>query len=229
MSTGLEHQEWVPVSAIINAAYEAISHEIPTCIMIEKDSQDSECYKELTQSKTIKKIQKHKSWNKNLRILNAAWMPFKVNAREREHQRSSKNPLLSKGCENIFQTIAITPVGELAACCGLTMERIKELKLGYIDKHDLLTMFTGQFDDFLKIWIYVDGPFEIIKKVIGASEIQKFEKITHNCQACAILHNNNTIRSRIKAHYEQFVADVLIKFSAMVSLRSLEISKIKEL
>ncbi|MFK4568370.1 hypothetical protein ABH902_002962 [Enterococcus sp. UD-01] len=53
------------------------------------------------------------------------------------------------------------------SCCGVTVEYIDELQLGNItsDKNSLTRIFDIQKSNFMKQWIFVDGPVKILKQV----------------------------------------------------------------
>lgn len=62
----------------------------------------------------------------------------------------------------MFQNIVLTPHNKVASCCGLTMEHIPEMKMGKYIEGSLEKYFNNQLRDFLKIWIWVEGPEKFI-------------------------------------------------------------------
>jgi hypothetical protein len=131
----------------------------------------------------------------------------------------TKNHYLNfNGCNQIFQSMAITPHEKLASCCGLTMEHIPEMKLGNLLDSDMLELFGYQFEDFMKIWIYTDGPVQILRRIMQFKSRIAPNYIIHPCQACVQIYQNAEIRDFIKANYLQFLPKVLCRFNVRVQM-----------
>src|SRR5690606_35213690 len=94
-------------------------------------------------------------------------------------------------CDQIFGNVVVTPYKKLAACCGLTLEYIREVQLVELDSAAtrLAVLYWTQLDDFLKIWIHVDGPMRIIRMLLGDDAVEKYGFV-HMCEACATMHND---------------------------------------
>ena len=154
LSTGDEHREWVPVESVARAALYATRRQLLTVVTIEgkQNSQlSAEQFQELPQVREILASQSLRKW---LITLTNVWMPF--------HQDTGiSNPddvIASGGCENIFSNFVVNPYGNLMSCCGLTMEYIPEMKVGHVSGGATLQdVYHGQFDDLLKLWIWLDG------------------------------------------------------------------------
>jgi hypothetical protein len=150
--------------------------------------------------------------------MNNVWMPFHsdhaITQSEDTRRRLSKSSVRDGGCQNIFHTIVVTPHEQLAACCGLTMEHIPELKLGNLREHSMGELYRDQFDDFLKIWIALDGPHAIWNWASEKdSTIHIKEEAVHICHACAIIHQDPKIRAVLENHYREKIPDVMFRFS----------------
>ncbi|NOU53145.1 radical SAM protein [Pseudoalteromonas sp. JBTF-M23] len=215
-STGLDHQEYVDESTIINAVKACVDYNIKPLIMVEKDSHDSRCRVSLEENHEIKELVK----NKKLIINSNTWMPFQKDYIDRGFQIAPED--LDTGCEQVFENIVITPHGRISSCCGLTFEHINEMKIGNIYKKDFLKIaYESQLEDFLKIWIKVDGPAKIIKMIMGDSYTEEnIGTISHNCQACVYLHKDEKIRAKLKQRYPEFLPSVMFRYKAKHGLES---------
>lgn len=115
ISTGKDHQEWLPVESVINSA-EAVSNEgILTLITVEMDGEENECLLRITSDKRIKNLIRTKS----IAVQSNSWMPFN-NKASKEKQKIDKDSI-KVGCDQIFGNCVITPHDNLSACCGLTL------------------------------------------------------------------------------------------------------------
>ncbi len=208
ISTGLDHQEWVPVQSVIRAAQTLVDSGIFTLVTVEKDTADSECLQLLVDDPEIRQIRQRPDL---FRLQCNSWMPFHDTSQWRG-DINDKRELIS-GCKQLFHNITLTPKEELSACCGLTMEHIPEMKLGTLPATEsMAARYYSQFEDFLKIWINVDGPYTIITRLFGEAAHEDLKGVVHICQACAILHKNPEIRARIQQRYMEFVPDVMSRF-----------------
>jgi len=198
-STGLDHQKWVPLESVINASKSLVKYGIPVLVTIEKDSEDSDCLNQIIENVDIKKMLKN---HPNFLLQTNSWMPFFENS----VQRGSVNQDdLRKGCSQVFSNCTVTPKKEVASCCGLVLEHISEMRVGTID--NMLCYRNEQKDDFLKLWLRVDGPMRILETVLGDGH-HKLAGVVHMCQACAILHNDEEARNRISSLYRDHILAV---------------------
>lgn len=209
-STGLEHQKYVDEQAIINATIACCEAGIRTLIMVEKDSAESDCRIRLNDNPDIQRLL-HLGC---LTINSNTWMPFQKDYDDRGVQLDMND--LAKGCGQVFENLTITPHGRISSCCGLTYEHIPEMKIGSIDNPGgLQKAWDKQLQDFLKIWIKVDGPYTIIQKLMGEDYIENnIGTLSHNCQACVYLHKKTEIRTSLKQNYHRFVNDILLRYQS---------------
>jgi len=208
ISTGRDHQEWIPVQSVIRAAGKLVSSGIVTVVTVEMDTPDSECLQQLADDSDICRLLQQPAL---FRLQCNSWMPFhEVSQMRRALPDKSE---LQSGCKQLFHNVTLTPKEELAACCGLTMEHIPEMKLGNSSASALMAeRYFGQFEDFLKIWISVDGPYTIIMRLCGDAMREDLKDVVHICQACAILHQHPVIRAQLQQRYMEFVPDVMSRF-----------------
>lgn len=83
------------------------------------------------------------------------------------------------------------------------------MKVG--DINDLGGYVKNQKYDFLKLWIKVDGPIKIIDTLLG-EENQKTKNVSHQCEACVMLHKDPDIMASLINNYYNYVPYVLNKY-----------------
>lgn len=217
ISTGLDHAEFVPLDAVVNAI-KALSHcGIPNRVTIEADHAEGTYAQELMNHPVVADIREKAPELLSFQV--NTWMPF--------HRDSAPRPLPSRAivdapCQQIFKNLVLTPHGQVSACCGLTFEHIRELKLGRYAAGSLLETYKSQFDDFLKIWIAVEGPVKIVERVMGREASTFGDSVHHMCQACAILHQDPCVRTRLEDSYSDYVPEVVSRFMAANALAAME-------
>lgn len=206
LSTGADHQEFVPEASIVNAALAAVKSGIGTVVTVETDTEDSGCYASLVGDARIRELLKGA-----LRVIKNYWVPFFSDALPR---MGEFDPGAARvGCSQIFKNLVVTPHDNLSACCGITLEHIPEMRLGRLDGSNMKELHARQQDDFMKYWISVAGPYAIIESVMGEAASQYLGGVVHGCQACAILHRTPEIRAAIKRQYIERMEDVMTRFA----------------
>ncbi len=206
ISTGRDHQQWIPVQSVIRAAQTLVRNDIVTFVTVEMDTADSKCLQQLADEPEIQHLLQQPGL---FRLQCNSWMPFHETSQMRRalHDKSE----LRSGCKQLFRNVTLTPKEELSACCGLTMEHIPEMKLGG-SSASMVERYFSQFEDFLKIWISVDGPYTIITRLFGDAACEDLKDVVHICQACAILHQHPDIRAQLQQRYMEFVPGVMSRF-----------------
>jgi hypothetical protein len=147
-------------------------------------------------------------------------MPF--NEKYEERGDAIGTSAMMDGCSRVFHNLVVTPHDHLAACCGLTLEHIPEMKFGDLKRANIKDHFEDELNDFLKIWIHVDGPAKIMVKLFQEEVIDGLKGVHHICQACAIMHQHPKVREEIKKRYQEFVPEILSRFNLKVAMRSME-------
>ncbi|WCN14680.1 radical SAM protein [Marinomonas mediterranea] len=202
-STGLDHMRWVPIESVINACAALVEKNIFTLVTVEKDTTESNCYEEIINNSKITEMIKNK---KKFRVQSNSWMAFRTTS---EQRGSVEKQQLKSGCDQIYNNLTLTPKREIASCCGLTIEHIPEMRIG--DINNVNSFRNEQKDDFLKLWIRVDGPYQILEHVLGR-EHEALKGIVHACEACAILHQNKEVREKIHSVFENHILNVYHKW-----------------
>ncbi|GAB4171270.1 MAG: radical SAM/SPASM domain-containing protein [Calditrichia bacterium] len=210
-STGDEHQEFVPISSVINAALSCAENNLFTLITIERHDHSNFSLDNLLSDRRIKNFLK-KECSKNLHFMQNIWISFSNRKLAHNHLIDVQSTSNKKGCDQLFSNITITPNLEYACCCGLPLNYIKELILGKIDKN-LSTYYKKSLKDFMKIWLFVDGPLGIInfmKKKFPELAIEN--NFAHECDACRYIYNNIYLKEKIRKIYQEIENYVFFKY-----------------
>lgn len=201
-SVGDNHAKYVPVEYVERAARLACELGITTVINIElfSDSKFAEEYK--------RRFDKLLNKFNNLIVQFSMWIPNGGETVIKHEKRYSllANPDEHAGCDAILSTVSITPDEKLAACCGLYLLHLPEMIVGDLKKESLPPMIERLPNDFMKIWLAVDGPERIAQ---CANEFNKKiiikQKYVHPCQICVMLYQRREWREAIyKAALKHF-------------------------
>lgn len=209
ISTGSDHQEYVPFSSVENASQALVKAGIRTVVTIEADKSTTDCYGKAMRSTVFSEL--ISNYPDLFWIQCNSWMPFSHDYEERE-SGLEKNSIFG-GCDQLFSNIVITPYGKIAACCGLTFEHIPEMTLGDIETNSMIDLYTKSQSDFMKIWLKVDGPATILRRLYGEEVEEELSTVKHICQACVVLHKHPKVRNEIKKRYKEFVPEVLARYA----------------
>jgi hypothetical protein len=220
ISTGADHQEHVPFESVENACEALVAGGIRTLVTVEKDSSKTNCLLRARLSKRLRLLQDQ--YSQLFSIQSNSWMPFHEDYVERGLPAGLKS--LTDGCSQIFSNLVVTPYGRLAACCGLTFEHIPELTLGNLNAEEMPSLFDNALNDFLKVWIHLDGPATILRALFGEEINDELKEVRHICQACAVLHLHPKVRSELLCKYQEFVPDVLARFALKIEIRRRELA-----
>lgn len=212
ISTGRDHQKWVDQQTVINAAEAAVSGGLRVLITIETDTEESRCLEAFRSDPRVLDLANSPLFGFQANY----WMPFHDHAPARLQQADQH--ILRNGCAQVFNNVVVTPRDEIAACCGLTFEHIPELRLGHCSQGGIGERYRSQADDFLKYWLKVDGPYSIIERLLGHEADSLLDGVVHQCQACAVLHQNDGVRHALASRYGEFVPEVMTRFAVANAL-----------
>lgn len=195
LSTGDEHLEWVPIESVARAALFATRSQLLTIVNIEGSANAKFRLDAFTEIPQIREILGNHNLSKWLLASTNVWMPFHADSEIRPEQDA---PPLRKGCSNIFENFVVNPYGNLMSCCGLTMEYIPEMKVGLTTEARTLQQIYGQqFDDLLKLWIWLDGTRAIFELAVRRSGQSVQSTSPHQCAICAQLYRDPGLRSTV--------------------------------
>lgn len=228
ISTGDDHQEFVPPEHVVTASQALLKFGIRTLVTIESDDSVSELQscKEFNEPRFMKRPDVQLMVNDYPELFSIqvnTWMSFD-NITDGRGIEGCKS--LNEGCDQLFHNLVITPHDRLSSCCGLTFEHIPEMKLGTLDDSvDMRKLYFAQLEDFLKIWIHIDGPMEIMRKLYDAEEVDKaLKNVNHICQACAILHKHPGVRQELNKRYLEFIPEILPRLNLKTEVRNLDLT-----
>lgn len=223
ISTGDEHLAWVPFNRVIQAANACLDAGITTVLVFEgKETSNQRFDAFLAAPEIINLINKHST---KLKIISNVWVPFIKDTSLTPrvgHARHPQHLHGFKGCDDIFESIVITPHMRVASCCGLTMEHIPEMKIGDISngQDSIASAYTRQYSDLIKLWLWLDGPEKILEfasNIIGHPYPQD---ISHPCQACVAVHRNAHLRDALATHASIMTPAILLRANVKAKFNS---------
>lgn len=217
ISTGPFHKEWVSEETVTNAACLGVELGLPTLVMLEVVGDD-----ELVTDNLLLRNPRLKALvdEEKVEVIRSPWMPMDAmmtlpQAPERLLNR--RNVHLRGGCKSIFSTMVVTPKGDIGHCCGLSREKIPELNSHWGEDDDLHDLMVHASNDFMKIWLFVDGPEKILAWAATKDpSIDWEDRYAHHCQACLRLFGDKKVKTVLRNHYQERVTDVLMRYSVLL-------------
>ncbi len=212
-STGDDHQEWVKYDNVINGSIAAADLGL-TCV-VNVETHDNASFNNsvfLKDERILHYLQKDSSEKKRIRIINGVWVPFLKETNVSYNKTIIGIP--KERCTGLLNAININPYSSVLACCGLFNERILPLRLGNLSLKgsDLKQIYEDQFSDFIKIWLFVDGPYKILEWVYKKRNIKKEIPNGHICMQCAILFKEQQNIETIQVYLDEILSSVLLKY-----------------
>lgn len=219
-STGDDHLEYVSIGKIKNAICAAVQLNLTVVVNIESGKDRIFKVEDLLKDSRIADFVSIKnSTPPKLTIINGVWMPFTKESLpylppiDKETNHPSKDR-----CTNLFNALTISPDNRLLACCGLPVLYIKHLDLGNLNRFSMDTLYDNQFNDFLKIWLFVDGPYKIllfVEKKLGF-ELPECRVLSHICFYCAALFTNKMYLNTAQKFYKEVFPSIMLRYSFIV-------------
>lgn len=215
-STGDNHLEFISLDKIMNGALACINNGVRCTISIETTKHSKFKEQDLYEHDLYKEIEKHQ--NKDLfRAMSSTWVSFHEDT---IYEYYDLDPLeVQDGCNNLFEFIGLNPENEFIACCGLTNKYINDMQLGNQNTVNLPEIYDLQKNDFMKRWLYVSGPINILKQIMEWNSEIVPPQFRHHCQTCAYIYNNDIVRQTIIDHYPSIVDDINKKFYDKLKLK----------
>jgi organic radical activating enzyme len=210
ISTGDNHLKFVALESVINATISALEFGLKTDVVVEVTKHRSVKGSDVSTHPRLQQVSEEK--RKRLDILESPWMPMhheKVIDQPGAMLLNRDNVSNFKGCDSILTTLALTPYNRIGLCCGLSRELIPELT---VDQGDFETILKTAGNDFMKIWLSVDGPERILAWAASKDPtIDWEEKYAHRCHACLALHKDPKVVKAIRENYRERMGDVLLR------------------
>lgn len=213
LSTGDEHQVWVNYDNIILAAVSALLLGMSVVINVESSNTSNfsviNIFNDIRLRKYLDTPSKY-----SLKIIGGRWVEFETSKEKKiEQQRYYPSNRINR-CTNLFNSITISPNHQMWACCGLSVKHIPYLNIGNTKKFPLKFLHKYQLNDFLKIWIYTEGPMRILEfcKKHGNEDLDLSITNWHPCQACNILFSDSRNIEIINKYYKEIYTNVVFKY-----------------
>jgi len=219
ISTGDFHQKYVDAETVVNAACLGVEHELDyTLLMVELQTERRVTAASLLEIPRLRALARAEA-GARFKIIESPWMPMsadEVIAQPSERTLSQENAPHRHGCQSVLSTIVVTPARKIGFCCGLSRELIPELNAQWNDV-ELAALLAEAGRDFMKIWLFVDGPERILAWAASKNpQIDWQGRYAHHCHACLALFQNGVIRQTIVKHYRERVDDVLMRYSVLL-------------
>lgn len=219
ISTGDYHQRFVDQQTVINAACLSVELMKSTLIVVESQKERRVSAAALGADPRIQRLLAEHG--DGFQLIESPWMPMSLDEtieQDPAFMLNRHNVHLRSGCTSVLTTAVLTPDRAMGFCCGLTREKIPEMNASWHEgSFDRLIGAASQ--DFMKIWLFVDGPERILAWAGSKnSQIRWENRYSHHCHACLALFSDPVVRATISAHYKERVDDVLMRY--IVKLRT---------
>lgn len=211
-STGDDHQQWVPYDNIVNGCMASMDLGLTCLVNVETHDSASFCSEKLRNDDRLLSYFNLSKYDKPLLIENGIWIPFDNKANISYDSIKSRDNYSTERCTSLFNTIPINPYSQLMSCCGLPCEYILPFRLGSLKYKTIKELYETQFQDLIKIWIFVDGPRAVLKYIYKKRELEIDIPKSHICHICAEIFKDQENIEIIKANYEEIMPSVIFKF-----------------
>lgn len=215
-STGDDHQEWVDYENIVNGCMAAMDLGLTCFVNVEIHDNCSFNGDMLQNDPRLVDYFDVTKYSKPLRIERGIWIPFVENNNISYDKLNQKEDLNKKRCSSLFTTLPITPYSQLMSCCGLTCEYITPFRLGNLQNKTIKELYESQFRDFLKIWLFVDGPYAVLQYLYDKRGIKRNLK-GHICYMCAEIFKDENNIKYINDNYDTIMPSIMLKYLLLKS------------
>jgi len=212
-STGEDHNHYVPWMNVRNASVAAAHLGINSELRIENQFGQMSISRELDNDAEVSSLIKEKK----LKISASPWMEYHNKGKKSRNFKVPYHEIVkTEPCKSLFQNIIINPYGEVYACCGIGVCHIPQMRLGNINIESIKTIYERAFDDFLKIWLYTEGP-QAVLKFVNDKTGQKFSwHTTHHCDICRVIFTDKNILPLIKENFFDVSSMPMLSYSCIV-------------
>jgi len=211
LSTGDAHMAYVKPEYVKYGAMAAADLGLTVFIMLELHSQSRFDFEAFVGDPVFRPYLE----SKKVIIQNSPWMRFngeKQLTYTREYVQEMSNGRVG-GCSTVLKVIAITPTESVVSCCGLTLEQIEELHLGSLKEKTLGEILRGAPDDFIKVWIHLQGPDAVLRyaRRIDPS-IPQYDDTAHICEVCRCMYHDARVVAAVMKSPPPFMGDLMRQY-----------------
>jgi len=222
-STGDEHQKFVKVKNVVNACIESVKVGLMVAVNIESHAESNFSNKNLIEDERYKEFFSKQENSDKIRILNGLWSSLDNKDKPYKYAENYLDLLKDnrRGCDSIFDVFSIFPNGDMTACCGLTVSKIKHLQLGNVKQESVKTLWESQYKYFINLWLKIEGPYKILEYLSTKEPEIKNLRLDHTCQACNYLFNNQMVVDTVSKYYVEKIPEVLFKYQIQKKLKNI--------
>jgi hypothetical protein len=221
ISTGDYHQEFVAAANVVNAAIASTTLGIRTVVVVETRAERSYSAASLRADPRWADYIDDPVNAALLTVIESPWMPMSANdeiPQSRDRLLSRGNLHLRGGCDSVLNTIVVTPDEQLGACCGLTREQIDEMQIGSLRSNSMAELYDVASNDFLKIWLFVEGPEHILAWAATKDPSIDWEyRYAHHCDSCRSIFHDPRVGAAIREYGSERMPDVLTRYALMTA------------
>ncbi|WP_162243826.1 radical SAM protein [Pseudorhodoferax sp. Leaf274] len=208
-STGDEHAKFIPVSCVANAIVASVEHGFHAYVMVELVATAS-----ITKESVVHELEKlnFHSDDKSVSFIESPWTPLDPSAigNYADGVCANKSNLPQRtGCDSIYSTPTLQADGTLAICCGIGMQKVKDLQLGQLaqDGTSLGELCESAELDIVKLLIKHFGPEKTLAMTSDFREDIVWEDMyAHKCQACIRIFSDSNVLNEIRSRESYFMA-----------------------
>lgn len=210
-SVGQEHQTFVPINSVINAAVTAAQEGFSNVILSIEGNKNKSFAEKIINNHRI--VSHNKKSPYKIEFIHGKWQNFNKDLEiysNHEYRTEDKILILNnnKGCEYILNSILINPNSEILSCCGLSVKRIKYFNIGNIKEQSIKSLYELQFRDIIKIWINLDGPLQILNYLDNTT----YKEDEHMCFYCSKLLTSPIYIKKLQALEKLKIIDIITRY-----------------
>ena len=197
-STGDDHNAYVPWTNVRHACVAAARLGLTTELRYEEKPGHMAILRQIEADEEMSLLIRTRS----IKVMMSTWMEFNNKGNKSRRRKVSFYECGDRtGCKSLFHEIIVDPYGEMYACCGIGVCHIPQMRLGNINKEPIKDIYERGFDDFLKIWIYKEGPNAVLR-FVHEKNGQKFNwHTTSHCDICRTIFMDKTILPFIRENF----------------------------
>lgn len=200
-STGDQHARFVPLETVVRGVCAAVHSGMKVTIIVEL-VKSRQITKAMIEAMPQIRALRESGCGSRLSIYQNPWMPIDPGTVESYPAGVAANGgnLAGRGgCDDVLQTITISPDGVISACCGIGMRLIPELQLGNIADTSIAEACRKAEVDPLKWRLRHEGPEKMLAHAATADPSIEWENMyAHRCQACIRMYRDPKIRSALE-------------------------------